>query len=338
MRKQLTFKNNIIDEYNIKSILILRQDRLGDVIVSEPFVRYLRKKHPTIKIDILLGNANYKAKFIFENYVNEILLFQKSILKDIVCVYRNRRKKYDLIIDLLEKPSRTSKLMIDLISPKYSAGLKSTAVENRYNFEIEKLERTKFHITERTSKLLELFGYNINTIELDYKVNLKKNFDLPVINQIKNEGKQVFFINLSGSSVAKYWGEENYIKFINLVKSLKNNYEFVLLYTKEYEEQAKIISKASGAVMNGLIGSFEEYIFTISKGDIILTPDTSAVHIASALKIKQIALYNVDLNKTFELEYPWLPYKSPSKVFGSETCVMKDISATEVFEEIKDFI
>lgn len=337
-RKTLNYKRDIIDEYNIKSVLLLRQDRLGDLIISETFIRLLREKHPEIQLDIILGKRNRSANFIVSDYIDSYCVYNQKIISDISLIMKLRSRKYDLIIDLQDKPSRTSKLLIDLIAPKYSAGFNFEELSNRYYFLVDRWDRAKYHITERASKLLELFAYDVNNINFDYQIKLKRTFDLPIIDKIHADGKKVFIINLSGNSKERYWGEENYIKFIKLIRQKSNDYQFLLTYTKEYSQDAENISKATGAINNGLIDSFEKYIYTLSKADIILTPDTSAVHIASAFKIKQIALYNFNLNSKDNDEMPWLPYNSPAKVFGSESCIMSDISPVEVVDNIKNFI
>jgi len=329
---------NIIKDFNLKKILLIRNDRIGDIVISEPFIRYLKSAHSDIQIDILLSKKNINSFWIVSDFIDNCHCYQQNIIKDLLLLRKLKNEKYDLIIDLKDKESRTSKIIIDIVKAKYSVGFKYADKIKRYDFELEKLDPIKNHVSIRTSNLLKLFGFNTDDLILDYKINIKNTFS-NVDEKISFENnKKLFIINLAGNNEARFWGEDNYVKFINLLNSVSKKYNLLLLYSKEYELIAKNINLKTHAKLNGLIKSTEEYAYTISKADIILTPDTSAVHIASAFKIKTIALYNFDFSTEIKDEMPWLPFNTDYKVFGSPTMNMKDIEPENVLKEIIDFI
>lgn len=53
-------------------ILLLRQDRLGDLLVSTSFIRILRQHLPKAKIDILLSKSNIQAQKCVVKYVDNV--------------------------------------------------------------------------------------------------------------------------------------------------------------------------------------------------------------------------------------------------------------------------
>lgn len=326
---------DIVKAHNIKSILILRQDRIGDLIISETFVRKLREKYPQLKIDILLGKRNASAMFIVQDYVNSVLVYQQKPAKDIANLLKHRNK-YDLVIDLLDKPSRTSHIICKVLNPKFTAGF-DYELNKDYDFKVKPLSRLKHHIVERTSKLLELFDYDLST--LDYKYKIKA---MPCISELvnisKSGGNKLFMINLSGSHESRNWGEQNYSNFIKLVKSERNDYTFILLYTADLIHQALQIEQDTGAIAHPLIPSFEEYVSVLSSADFILTPDTSAVHIVSAFDIPQVCLFARDIHNITADEIPWYPYKSQYFAFGEEDGNMKCIAPKAVFDAIKHIL
>ncbi len=156
-RGELTFLKTIIDEYNIKKVLFLRQDRIGDLLISSPLFRILKEKYPDIEFDILLSNYNTSAYELVKNYFSNAYLYHKKFVKDLNLVKNLRAKKYDLIIDLMDKPSSTSALLIKIIKPKYAAGLEKSN-SDIYNFIVKRKDESKFHIIERTAEFLTLFG------------------------------------------------------------------------------------------------------------------------------------------------------------------------------------
>ena len=72
-RGELTFLKTIIDEYNIKKVLFLRQDRIGDLLISSPLFRILKEKYPDIEFDILLSNYNTSAYELVKNYFSNAI-------------------------------------------------------------------------------------------------------------------------------------------------------------------------------------------------------------------------------------------------------------------------
>jgi len=65
-----------------------------------------------------------------------------------------------------------------------------------------------------------------------------------------------------------------------------------------------------------------------------LTPDTAAVHLASAFKIKTIVLYNQDLENK-EILMPWFPYNTQYLAFGTKSGSLAGISPEVVIEKMK---
>ena len=57
-----------------KSILLIRNDRIGDAVVTLPVIRDLKLNYPAIKVDVLVSSAN---KFVFDDFqfTDEIIEF-----------------------------------------------------------------------------------------------------------------------------------------------------------------------------------------------------------------------------------------------------------------------
>ncbi len=336
IRPQLSFGSDIISEFGINKILILRQDRIGDLIISQPIFKQIKTKYPSVQLDVLLSNYNKSASNCISQYVNSIFVYDKSLTKSISLIKMLKKQKYDLVIDLMDKSSSTSALLIKYINPKYSAGLDK---ENSdiYNFVVTRLDDKEFHIIERTAQVLALFGISTESIDLRPVYNLAQDYKPYPIAELIREHRKYIAINLSGSNASKFWGVENIIKFINLFTLHFPDYVAVLVFTKDYDNVAKQIADASPALQCDLLNSFDEYVYVLSKASIILSPDSSAVHIASAFNITSIVLYNQDINRA-DITLPWFPYKSDCFAFGTTTSNIKDILPETVINAIKDEI
>jgi hypothetical protein len=67
-------------DYNSCKFLFIRQDRIGDVLVSIPSIHLLKKKYPGASIDFILSENNY---FVLDNdpVINRKWIYRKNILK-----------------------------------------------------------------------------------------------------------------------------------------------------------------------------------------------------------------------------------------------------------------
>ena len=92
-----------------KRILIVRMDRIGDVVLSTPVIKAVRDEYPDSYIAVLV--RPYARDIINGNpYVNEVITYDKSgrqrgILGNVRFISSLRRKRFDLVIILHPKNS-----------------------------------------------------------------------------------------------------------------------------------------------------------------------------------------------------------------------------------------
>ena len=331
IRTKINYKNDIVTEFNIKKILILRHDRIGDLLISQPIFKYIKTKYPEMQIDVMLSNYNQSAINCVKPYINNYYIYDKSFSKSFSLINVLKKNRYDLILDLMDKKSSTSALLIKYIKPKFSAGLEKSDSEI-YNFTISRKDDSKYQIVERTAELLNLFGIDTNDLDLrpDYKID--NSYNIYPINELVQKDKKFIAVNLSGSNQSKFWGQENNIQFIKLFKEKYPELSVVIFYTKDMTYYADHISKATNSLKCELLNNFDEYVFALGKAEIIITPDSSAVHIASVFNIKCIILYNQDLDKIDAL--PWYPYKTQHWAFGTKNGDLKEINPNDIITKI----
>lgn len=330
-------QQNIFNESNCNRILLLRQDRIGDLLISVPFIKKLRNILPKAKIDILLGEKNISAKKPLLQYIDSIYIFKKKLLEIFKLIRILRNNKYDLIIDLFDNSSTTSSLLISKLKPKYSLGFQKEN-SNLYTHIVPLPDKNKIHIVERLFSLLLPFNYDFlpenEIIKLEYPISameLEKAFS--------KTGKKIkrfrLGINLSGSDRTKFWGVNNFIDLINLFNNYYKEHEVFIYYTSGYINEAIEIEKNSVVKKAPLSNSFDEFAAMLKTCDIIFTPDTSAVHLAAAWQIPCIALFSY-YEGNFGM--PWIPYNSPGKNIIAKNSGINALNPTSVFNEIKSFL
>lgn len=316
-------------------ILLLRHDRIGDVLVSLPFIRLFREQFPFAEIDILLSRNNLAARSAVSKYVDNIFVYEKRFDKIAKLLRQLNKAKYDMIIDLFDNASTTSSMIIKFAKPLYSLGI-SKSNNYSYSHVVPLLNKNKHHIVERIAQLMLPFGINpsMRNLKLSYSI------DEEIIRKAESylmdsKSKYKLGINLSGSNRSKFWGLDNYIEFIKFINIKYKHFEIIIFHTEDYEEEFQQISRNCNCHKAPVGRSFDEYAAMLSLCSVIVTPDTAAVHLAAAFGIPCIGLFLWSGSK--ETGLPWFSYNSPYRCLKTSTGNLTNISVEDVtsaFDEI----
>ena len=117
--KVLTNKKKVnFDIKKSKKVLILKYDRIGDMIVTTPIFRELKKAYPSIRISVLASQIN---KDVVRNnpYIDEIHTnYKNSIISDLPTLLRLRKKCFDVCIELEHSVIPHAIFRLKIINPK----------------------------------------------------------------------------------------------------------------------------------------------------------------------------------------------------------------------------
>lgn len=312
------------------NLLFIRLNRIGDALVTTPLL-YEVKRQFGCNIFVMADKKNH---FVFRNNpsIDEVIVFNKKV-KDFF--YINRIIKYksiDAVIDLHDDVSTTVSFLVALAKVKYKFGLKKSNY-TIYSHTVKKVDPRSHHVIERSLKLAELFN-----IKIDYNTASVKYFPTDHENQIANnqikqmnpEDKYLIGINISAGSEARFWGVEN---FKSLLVFLKDYDARIIIFCPERDlHLAKQISEESNIYpVTKSFGIFASAILNLS---LLITPDTSIVHIASIKKIPVFGLY-VKYNTE---DMIWSPYNTDFECVETIEPTLKNISFLEVKNKLLPFL
>ena len=91
--KILTSKNKVnFDIKKSKKVLILKYDRIGDMIVTTPIFRELKHAYPNIEISVLASQVN-KDVIKYNPYVDDIYInYKNNIFTDLPTLLKLRKE------------------------------------------------------------------------------------------------------------------------------------------------------------------------------------------------------------------------------------------------------
>ncbi len=314
-------------------ILLLRHDRLGDVLISMPFLKELRSLLPDSRIDILMSFKNKTTSRAVANYCDKIYILDNKPMKFLSLIGQIRRQNYDLVIDLFDNESATSNLILKYSKAKEKLGFDKSN-SNNYTYTVPIPDKGTVHIAERLFSLLLPFGHRGTgaDIRLEFPLNEKEKEQAIELLGKKQKALRLG-INLTGSDESKYWGNENYIKFINSI-TRDGDVEVVLFAVPRIEKEAKLIARETSGKLAPVQKDFFVYAAMLNECDIILTPDTAAVHLAAAFAVPVVALF---LSAEPQRLMPWYPLGTKSKSLLAKNNIA-EISVDEVITAFYELI
>jgi ADP-heptose:LPS heptosyltransferase len=268
-------------------ILVVQIGKLGDMILTTPLFQELKSLFPESEISVLASPGN---SVIPENLsvVDFTYKYDKKLLPTIKLVKSLRSKSFDLWIDAKDEYSSTSKLLKSLSNPKKSFGFNfdknvfdvnlrgCTVGEHRVDIN---LSPVNYLSGEKKSRTVKPF---INIPEQD-KLNVRQRLE-------KVTGKKILF-NISAGIETREWSTDNWI---TVTKNIQNDTNIILSGLKKDYERINLIIEKSGRDKIYFIETktIFEFAQLIKECDLIVTPDTSAVHLASCFNTPIVCLFN----------------------------------------------
>lgn len=308
-------------------ILFIRQDRIGDVLISTPLFASLKKHFPHVALDVLLSSNNH---FVLANspLIRKRWIYTKRPVSSWKTLMAIRKERYDFVVDLMDNPSATSTVIMLMSGGKRTVGLEK---ENSYACDIvvPLKSRKETHIVDRIAQLLTVFGVDpeLENLRITYDVaESSANTVKAFLQGGKGGSSPLFGLNVSAGSETRFWGIENYRTLLDSLRSDHPDARIVVLSKPSDTERAiKIVEGKSGVFMAPET-TFDGFAAWIKHLSLLITPDTSAVHLAAAFQIPSVVLY-VQSNPELRI---WEPYKAVSEALISPVDDLTTISVDQV--------
>jgi lipopolysaccharide heptosyltransferase II len=306
-----------IDKNKIKKILILRPRAIGDVILTTPFIRNVKREFPDAQIDYLVEPF---VKPVLEGnpYITNIILLQRQKIKnepENVKAIKNKlqnskssvkiidnikfylkffKNRYDLVFDLWGN-LRTA-LISFLTGAKYRVGFTFRFRKYFYNIKVKPDICPKYNVHYHLD-LLRAIGIEPDSEKTEFYIS---NSDEIFIKEfLKNSGitdRDILIgLNPNGSWVTKRWFEKKFAKLAELIlKEIADAKIIILWGPGELGIAQNIINAISYKKEKVILApetNLKEMGALIKNLDLIVTNDGAASHIAVALDTKSLTIY-----------------------------------------------
>ncbi|MFN4986318.1 MAG: glycosyltransferase family 9 protein [Ignavibacteria bacterium] len=311
-------------------ILVMRQDRIGDVFVSTAVLHALRNRFPEAQIDVLLSRNNMAASFAIEPVVDSIHILRKNSLQMLRLLWTLRWSRYDVVIDLNHTASSTSNLLIRCAAARHSIVLE-TARPSTATTVVPQGDRSIRHIVDVLCDLLLPLGISIPLEARRPKVTVSNEIMTEVRAKVAFiTSKQILGVQISGSSRDRMYPIEALEQAIPAIKERFPSVDIVVMSAPSERIQAEQLARTTGAAYVDAGPTYQHFAALIASCTWILSPDTAAIHVAAAHNVPSVVLFSRDHRGYVN----WLPYDAPCWPIITEDSSLGSIATEMVVDNV----
>ncbi|MBU1007238.1 MAG: lipopolysaccharide heptosyltransferase II [Candidatus Omnitrophica bacterium] len=315
-----------MDIPNIKRILMVRTDRIGDVVLSTPAITAMRKAFPGSYIAVMVSP---QTKEIIKGnpYVNEIIVYDKALKHKGIFGTLNlsnwlKSKKFDIAF-ILHSTVRVSLLCFLSGIPRrigYARGKMDFFLTDKMEYKKSLGEK---HESEYTLDILRHAGISAEMSPLVMPVSAENENKIDEIlrdNGLKD--RKIVVLSPGASDRSRMWPPENFAKAGDILVE-KFGVCIVLISGRE---EVKVGEKVKGLMRNKPIflcgnTSLGELAALLKKTLLLISNDSGPVHVACAVGTPVISIFS--RNKKGINPERWKP-------LGEKTAVLhKKVGCTE---------
>ena len=291
------------------------------MVITTPVFRELKREYPEINISVLASKVN-QAILHNNPYVDKVYInYKNNLFRDLPTLLKLRNKKYDVCIEFDHSVIPHSIARLRIIKPKI---IISVVKEGRYGVKGSELGLYDY-FTEK-SKDAHFQDIWLNTLSPFGVTPKSKQYDLFCTDQQKRKAidfllqfqkKIIIGINLEGAVKGKKITSDKLEEICHGIHHINKDVQIILLSSpKMYKNIVRLSQKMSlpYVVPSYKTASVLDVAALIQKLQLIITPDTSIVHIASAFNVPIVSIHEKN-NDSYRLFAPKSPH---SKTVFSE--------------------
>lgn len=259
--------------------LIIRFSSIGDIVLTTPVIRCLKKQVPDAEVHFLTNNS-FRSVVEHNPFIDKLHVLAHSWE---LMIEELKTEEYDYIIDLHHN-SKTLRLK-NAVKKKSFSFYKLNIQKYFYTaFKINMLPET--HIVDRYLKTVESFGVVNDGAGLDYFIAANeetKKGDIPT-----SHSAGYIACVIGAAHGTKRWPVHKWKEFCSLME-----HPIILLGSTEDLASGNEIASVNKQKVYNACGKFRlnESADLVRKAKLVITNDTGLMHIAAAFKKPIISIW-----------------------------------------------
>jgi ADP-heptose:LPS heptosyltransferase len=282
----------------VKSLLFLRYDRLGDMVISTGLFRLVREDHPGLAIHVLASPANAGIVRRDPN-VDMVHVFDKRRpLQFPKLLRRLRRVRFDTVVNLVFYPSLTGALISRLCAPRRAVRVR-VAVDGRLDrFYNVNHRRTiwgdaRRSMLEETVSVYRLLGGNPEGRDISPAIHPGPAAEARASTLIPGSAGPRIGVNLAAGDPRREWSLDRWRETVELILRDMRGSE-VWVFAPPGDTRGSLLAGMCPGLPVRVVEPSPDILqaaAALARMDLLITPDTAMLHLADALGIPLVAMY-----------------------------------------------
>lgn len=286
---------------DFKRILIIRLSSLGDILLTTPLLRALKKSNPQLTIEFLL-RQEYKDLLIKNPNITNLHLFTRNDFENLNLLKKLRQEHFELIIDLqnnFRSRGITSKLRGEKLRFDKKSFQKVLLVKTKIN-----LLRNAPPITVRYANVID--GIELDNSGLDLFTDKEPSFEI-------QSKENLIGLCPGARHFTKRWPVEYFIELGRLL--IQNKFNVVLFGGKIDKQYCERIANEIPQALN--LCNDDDILQTAADMKLcsaIICNDSGLMHAASAIGTKVLTIFGSSVR-----EFGFAPYNCKSIILENNS-------------------
>lgn len=316
-------------------VLVLRYERIGDMILTTGLIRAVAESHATITVDVLASTANAPVLREYPHVGSVIVLHRWKPWTYPALVRRLRRGRYDAVIDCMPaSPSLTMLLMMLASGAPCRIGIAGRGVDTALTMPAP-ARAGAVHLIEHLSALGAVFG--IDPARHDWRPSIAlSDAELSVATSrwqtLSGDSRtRRFLVNVSVGKPLRGWPDERFVAVLGHLRSRAPTAAIIVIGAPAETDRVARIARAGGATAVRT-SALRDALALVATADLVFTPDTSIAHAASAFRRPAVAMYS----RGFEGR--WGLYGAPGHTLASPALAVASLPLEPVLAALDDVL
>jgi ADP-heptose:LPS heptosyltransferase len=302
-------------------VLIIRYERIGDMIMATSLIRNIANALPSGKVDVLATPTT--APVLEGNpYVGKVLTLDRRSFRSYGDIMKQlRRERHTVMVDgrINNPPIFTSTpLLMFAGRARFRVGARGDKKPRIYNVSVPEWNRVD-HYIEGSKRLAVPFGVDPAKVDWQPEIFLSSEEIARAEEMWKEAGSLVsrgneemgtsakrLLVNLSASEPKRRWPDGKFIATLRAARARAPDMPIIVIgLPREWESVQKVANAVRA--LPAQTPKLRDAFALVGTADLVFTPDTSISHAASAFRKPTLVLLKRE-------HRPYAPYNTPGEV------------------------
>lgn len=281
---------------SVRRVLLIRDDRVGDMIITLPTISFLRRLLPDSMIDVLASPSNAPVAAACTS-VSTVYINPSGFLAQLRLLRSLRSQSYDVVFACVTNRSTGVGLKCSYLTAGH--GISATTHRgDSYD--------SLFHVQSRTAAqertaLRKMLMVVPDVIDCE----VTENDSLPCMEVpgANMENAQKFLsvhglksgtfgvVNISVRTERNAWSDDGFVRALDTMSTLSGLPALVIAMPQDVQRAQRIVQRSLHALLVPPTNDVLDVAAIVCMARCVVTPDTAIVHMCSAFAIPVVALY-----------------------------------------------